>query len=126
MVPVLYWIVAALISAFVSIGFFFVLVCYDPDKKEYREKFRGALLSWKLYQIWNHFICLLIGGGGTAYYFINFRIKYISDWNKLSIEDYVLGLIFLLSVMGLLPYLLTNLTQGISAVINKAVGKITN
>ena len=50
---------------------------------------------------------------------LEFRWKQISSGRKISLIDLVLVLFFLTSVMGLLPYMLTNLTKGIADLLKK-------
>lgn len=114
----LMWLVATAISIFVGIVFYRVLVIYSPVTG-IDEKLRKAALGWRIYQVWNHTICFFVGGVGVFLYFIKVRSKQISMNGNLSLSDFVLVLMFLVSVMGLLPYLLTNLTKGIAELLKK-------
>lgn len=73
-------------------------------------------------EIWRHstgfFVATAIG-----YYMISIRWPFIKQGNGFFTSDLVLGLLFIVSVTGWLPYLIKNITEGINAILNRALNK---
>ena len=102
---------------------FEIFILFNPEGKTLGKSKEYPSFCWRLYQKWNHFICFFIGGGGIGFYFWKIRWPQISKDGNISVADFVLLLFFLMSLMGLTPYALTNLTKSIVEIIQKAVGK---
>jgi len=62
----------------------------------------------------NYFLGLLIG-----YYFILVRWNPIIKGDKLLFSDFILLVIFLMCIMGWMPYFLKNITEGIDTIIKR-------
>lgn len=112
------WIILILLfSLLLALSFYRAFVLYDSHKKE-EVSYKNAPFSWKFNQVWSHFVPLVVSGV-MLYYLVEVR------WDKIVLEstpsfaDFVLVFFFLISVTGLMPYLLRNITEGINAVLKR-------
>ena len=63
----------------------------------------------------------MVISGIILYYFINVRWGKILLESSASFNDFLLLLFLLISLTGLMPYLLTNITEGINAILKKVL-----
>ncbi len=74
------------------------------------------------FEIWRdavcYFITVIIG-----YFFLIIRWPNVKSDGILSTSDFILGIVFLLGILGWLPYLAKNITQGIDVIISKVLKK---
>lgn len=105
------WISLSVVSIFFGILHYKAKYYQDIDKHNSYFKF---LEFWR--SSINYFITLVI-----VYYFISIRWPHVSQGNNLSIEDFTLGIFFLIGVFGWLPYFIKNITEGINAIIAKVL-----
>ncbi|MDD5710713.1 MAG: hypothetical protein PHV43_01255, partial [Candidatus Colwellbacteria bacterium] len=104
-------------------------VYYNPDRgiadkektKDYWSEQRGAPWQWKLVEILNHTLSFFIAGL-IGYYFVLVRLDPILRGSEmLNTNDIILFFIFALCIFGWFPYLLKNITEGISALIARVL-----
>jgi len=76
-------------------------------------------------QRWNQFVCFFVGGGGIGFYFWKVRWLQIVQGENATLFDFIFLIFFLMSLMGLTPYFLTNITKSIAELLKKAVEKIS-
>lgn len=101
------WIGILIIS--ITFGFLERTAFYNP---------KGQI--FKILEIWRHtmgyFIALTI-----VYFFIAVRWPRITSESVLSVSDFVLGIVFLISIIGWLPHFIRNITEGINAIISRVL-----
>lgn len=92
---------------------------YDPKKDE-KKSIKNAPWQWKFIEVWNRFINMFLGGL-IGYYFILVRWKQILKGGNLTIADFVVFIIFSMCLLGWFPYLLKNITMGITAILKRVL-----
>jgi hypothetical protein len=78
----------------------------------------NAPWQWKFVEIWNRFMNLSLGGL-LGYYFVLVRWNPISKGEGLNLSDFVIFIIFAMSLLGWLPYFIKNITEGITAILER-------
>lgn len=110
-----------LFSLFLSIIQFRASMFYKYDGDE-KKQLKNASWEWIFIETWNRFITLFLGGT-IAYYFISVRWELILRDGVLTITDFFIFIIFAMCMLGWLPILLKNLTEGINAILERLMGK---
>jgi hypothetical protein len=106
-----------ILSLVVSVIHFGSSCFYDSD--EDREKLHvNAPWQWKFAEIWNRFIGFSLGGL-SVYYFISIRWNPIFRGESLNLFDFVVLIIIGICLLGWLPYFIKNITEGITAILNR-------
>ena len=74
---------------------------------------------FQLFELWRHFISFIFTGV-IGYFFLEFRwSQIISAKGVLSTSDVFLGIVFLMGILGWIPYFIKNITMGINAIISR-------
>lgn len=116
------WISIGVVS--ILFGFFSRVAAYKIKlnkttwEKVKKWAFENGVSYW-LFEAWRDSMCYFITGV-TAYFMVAIRgpVLLRSD-GVLSISDFVLFLIFSVGVLGWLPYLIKNITEGINTIVEK-------
>jgi hypothetical protein len=117
------WIfgIIVLFSLFLSIIQFRASIFYEYEVDE-KKQLKNSSWEWIFIEIWNRFITLFLGGA-LAYYFISARWERILKDGIPTITDFFIFIIFSMCMLGWLPILLKNLTEGINAILERLMGK---
>ena len=115
----LLFLLIPIFSFLLAFAYYKSFVIYDQEKKENRD-YKNAPLLWKFCQIWNQFVPMVVSNV-ILYYFIDVRWAKIVQEASVSFNDFMLATFFLIGITGLMPYLLTNITQGITAIVKKVL-----
>lgn len=110
--PVVWTIMVAVSVVF---GFF-------QYKADYGVENKGKNLYWKSLELWRHVANYFISGL-IVYYFLSTRWPHVRLGEPFSLGDFVIGIVFLVGVMGWLGYFVKNVTEGIQAIFAKLLSK---
>lgn len=83
-----------------------------------REKEKSKIFIFN--EIWNHLIAIFIGGS-IIYYLIAIRYPRIIVEGEGNTMDLILLLVLVTCLLGWTPYFIKNITEGINAIIVKAL-----
>lgn len=75
-----------------------------------------------LLEIWRDMVCYFVAAA-IGYFFLAIRLPHINNDGVLSTSDFVLGITFLMGILGWLPYFVKNITEGIQVIISKVLNK---
>ncbi len=71
-------------------------------------------------EIWNHTISIFLGGI-IIYYLISIRYPLVVQKGNIELLDLILLFVVAMCLLGMFPYFIRNLTEGISGIIKKAL-----
>ena len=74
------------------------------------------------FEIWRDAVCYFITAI-IVYFFLTIRLPNVKSEGILSTSDFILGIVFLLGILGWLPYFAKNITEGINVIISKVLKK---
>jgi len=114
-------VIAVLVSALFGWKSYEFLVLYDAQKDDFRET-KKRPISYKIYQMWNQGVSFFVGCA-IVFYFLKVRWPQIEQGSDVGLSDFGLIIFLLMSVTGLMPYFLTNITKGVEAILNKVLSR---
>lgn len=82
---------------------------------------KNNIIFW-LFEIWRDSACYFVAAI-IGYFFIDVRWSYIYKSGNLSVNDFILVIIFLFAVLGWWPYIIKNISEGIEKIVTKLIGK---
>ncbi len=92
---------------------FSILSRISVHKKNWR------FMLWA-FEIWRDFISYFTAAI-IGYFFIDVRWPLIHQSGNLSINDFILFIVFLFAVLGWLPYVFKSVTEGIERILEKII-----
>lgn len=78
--------------------------------------------SWWFFEWWRDCVSYFIAGI-IGYFFVAVRWPIVAKSGNLAVGDYVLGIVFLMGILGWLPYFIKNVTEGISKILGIILDK---
>lgn len=97
------WIVLGMAS--IILGIFSRIAVYNEKSK-----------PWWFFEWWRDCVSYFMAGV-MGYFFVVVRWPIITKSGNLSANDFILCLIFLMGVLGWLPYFIKNITEGIGKIL---------
>ncbi len=104
-----------------GIFIFSIIFGFLSHKAKYNKEIDKENNFYKFLEFYRHFVNYLLAFI-IAYYFISYRFIYIVKGDNFTISDIILGIVFIIGVLGWLPYFVKNITEGISVIFKKILG----
>jgi len=99
------WIILGVVSSI--IGIFSRIAAHNEKSK-----------PWWFFEWWRDFASYFITGV-IGYFLVAIRWPIIAKSGNLSVSDFILGLFFLIGVLGWLPYFIKNITEGVHIILSR-------
>lgn len=114
-------IVIGVISIFLGYVSYSSSTGYDSGK-DARIIHKNATWQWVFREIWNNTLSFIFAGS-IGYYFVTVRMAKLFSGESFISSDLILFLLFAMCLLGWFPYLLKNFTEGVNAILQRAMGK---